>query len=598
MHIRLCLVAVLVMLLTSGCSAPLDETVCARNDDCEDGHACNPEGVCEGAADLHIAVKPLMDAFIGEDYSDTVTASGGIFIDHYTWSLSLDDPAETRLDWIEIVPDTGEIRNTPGESPAELGSDLKIVVTVRDVSNRGAGQEANQVFSVNIKECRGDTNCWEYGEDQGTWGCRQGLEMCTDGVLSGLCVLSGWSTSTDHCGDGCGACDVQKADRCVEGSCVCGQTGGPCPTDETCCSGACTDLNDLSHCGACDTPCQPQNVASASCNQGTCTYDQCQAGYYDCDSNQANGCETISGLDNCNGCDDACTNQALYPNTTGHSCPAGVCVYQCTQGYADCDGGQDGCETTLGTLQNCSACGNACTGSADGGKICIDDAGAWRCGCASEADCDGDDMCCTQTCTPHDTDHCEDCDTACTIATGGPWCNPDGYLCQCTDDDQCRRFPISVAYCDFGDTHKCLCTATEMCPVDQACCLSAATNTCIDIGGDNTSHCGMCRVACEGDEVCLSGVCTCVNWPCPIPSGATDCQLGDVCGCNFYGGGPCPVGQYCCDEPGPDQPNGCCMADCFTTISGGNSCSSDCGAPKNWCQSGCCDSCDPDTNCD
>ena len=572
--------AVLALLLIYGCSEPLDETACTRNDDCDEGYACKPSGVCESAAQLRITSKTLIDAFIGEAYSDMVTATGGI--KDYTWSLSPVDSGETRLDWIEIVPDTGEIRNEPGEFPAELGSGLRITVTVRDMSNRGEGQEDSLEFTVNIKECRGDTTCWEYQEDQGIWGCRQGLETCTDGVLSGQCELTGWSTSTEHCGVGCGACDTGKADRCVQGGCVCGQTGGPCPAGETCCSGACTDLKDLNHCGACDTPCQPQNVASASCDQGACTYDQCQAGYYDCDANQANGCETARGLDDCGDCGDACTNQTLYPNTMAHSCPAGVCVYQCAQGYADCDGGQAGCETTLGTLQNCSDCGDACSGSAVGGKVCIDDAGTWRCGCASEVDCDGDDMCCTQTCTPHDTDHCGDCDTACTIATGGPDCSVT-YECQCGTHEDCRGdYGFSEARCDPGD-NKCFCQGSVNCAgvVDDMCCIVSAVNECVDLNSHD-DNCGICGEVCAAGETCAAGACSCATGGCPDPSGAPDC-VNDTCVCFFFAGEPCPAGQYCCDN------EGCCLAVCGTL---NNECSIACyNAGDVWCDWGCCTTC-------
>ena len=598
MRIQVIMSATLALLLAGGCSEPIDDTSCNQNDDCEAGYACDSEGVCLEAADLKIVSKTLVDGLVGEAYSELIRATGGL--GDYTFSLSLEDPNETRLGWIEIVPDTGELRNKAGEFPAETGTGLRMIVTVTDESNRGQGQTDSGVYELDILECRGDKTCWEYGEDQGQWGCRQGIETCTDGVLSGQCALSGWSTSTDHCGDGCQACDAQLADRCVEGNCACGQTGGPCPAGQTCCSGDCTDLQDLNHCGACDTPCQPQNVASASCDQGACTYDLCSTGFYDCDSNETNGCETASGLDNCSACDDACSNQTLYPNTTGHSCPDRVCLFQCTPGHADCDAGRAGCETMLGTEENCSDCADACTGSTAGGRICIDDAGNWRCGCASEADCDGDDMCCTQTCTHHDTDHCEDCNTGCSILEGGPDCVDTGggvYSCLCSAHSDCRGvYEFSEARCDPA-AFKCFCQGSVNCAgtPDDMCCIVNAANECVDLAVHD-ENCGMCGAVCSAGETCTDGACSCAGGTCPDPSGAPDCSGGE-CVCFFYGGEPCPPGQYCCDLTGANQPNGCCMADCATTISAGNSCSSDCGAPKVWCLSGCCDSCDPDTNC-
>ena len=591
MRVSVYVSVVLMLLVASGCSEPLGDTTCTRNEDCETGYACDHTGFCEEAGELLISQDSIPDAFIGESYSFTVTASGGI--PDYTWSLTPVDSGDTRLDWIEMVESTGEIRNKSGEFPAVLGTDLRIRVTVKDMSNRGDGQEAGKEFMLDIVECRGDITCWEYAEEQGVWGCRQGIETCTDGVLSGQCVLSGWSTSTEHCGQGCGFCDTGKTDRCVQGNCVCGQTGGPCPAGEFCCSGTCTDRNDLNHCGACDTPCQPQHVVSASCVQGACGYDQCQAGYYDCDGNTANGCETVSALDNCGGCDDACTDQILYPNTTGHSCPAGVCEYQCATGYADCDPGAAGCETTLGTVQNCSGCGDACVDSAAGGKACIDDGGAWRCGCTSETDCDGDDMCCTQTCTPHDSDHCEDCDTGCSVVTGGPDCVDTGggvYACQCGQDEDCRgAHAFSGAYCDIGGSEECLCTQTEICAqtVMDMCCFSAGSNSCVDLRSD-TTHCGICRTTCEAGETCVDGACSCSGGTCPDPSGAPDC-VNDACVCAWYDLAPCPAGQYCCDN------EGCCLSICGTL---NNVCSAGCITGGDiWCDWGCCPACQTESDC-
>lgn len=579
-----------MLLLVFGCSEPVDDTTCTQNDECEEGYACGPNGVCAEAPQLQIAVKTLVDAFTGEEYSDTVTASGGI--PDYTWSLAPVDPGETSLDWVEIVSSTGEIRNKPGEFPAVMGNDLEIRVTVTDMSNRGDGQEASREFMLDIVECRGDITCWEYAEDQGVWGCRQGIETCTDGVLSGQCVLSGWSTSIEHCGDGCGICDTGKTDRCVQGSCVCGQTGGSCGPGLFCCSGACTDKYDLNHCGACDTPCQPQNVVSASCDQGTCTYDQCSAGFYDCDANEANGCETARGLDNCGGCDDTCTNQALYPNTTGHSCPVGICLYQCTLGYADCDVVSGGCETTLGTLLDCSDCGDACVDSAAGGKLCIDDGGAWRCGCTSEANCDGDDMCCTQTCTPRDTDHCEDCDTGCTILTGGLNCVDVGggvYECQCGAHEDCKGdFGFSEARCS-PSTHKCFCEGSVNCAgtVDDMCCIVSAATECVDLNAHD-ANCGICGAVCPAGEACVNGACGCSGGPCPDPSGAPDC-VNDACVCAWYNLTPCPAGQYCCDN------EGCCLSICGTL---NNACSASCITGGDiWCGWGCCPACQTESDC-
>jgi hypothetical protein len=207
--------------------------------------------------------------------------------------------------------------------------------------------------------------------------------------------------------------------------------------------------------------------------------------------------------------------------------------------------------------------------------------------------CDGDDMCCPSpgpgVCTPHNTEHCEDCDTGCTIATGGPWCNPDGYLCQCTDDTQCTRFPFSAAYCDLGMSDECLCTAADICPMGQACCFRAGSNECVELAND-ANHCSICRAACAVGEACSSGACSCVDTiDCPDTGGQAQQCVSTVCVCPWYGNSPCPVGQYCC------SPGGCCMDICG---SGGNECSAQCELDGYiWCDWGCCDTCQTENDC-
>jgi hypothetical protein len=202
-------------------------------------------------------------------------------------------------------------------------------------------------------------------------------------------------------------------------------------------------------------------------------------------------------------------------------------------------------------------------------------------------------MCCTQTCTPHDTDHCEDCDTGCTIATGGPGCVEAGggvYECQCGTHEDCRGdFGFSEARCS-PSTHKCFCQGSVNCAgtVDDMCCIVSAVNECVDLSA-HEENCGICGAVCSAGETCTDGACSCSGGNCPTPSGAPDCQFGGVCGCNFFGGDPCHSGQYCCAN------EGCCLGECGTA---NNECSIACiNANDIWCNWGCCTTCQSEADC-
>lgn len=64
-------------------------------------------------------------------------------------------------------------------------------------------------------------------------------------------------------------------------------------TSGMCCAAACVDTQTSNtHCGACNAPCAPTAAnTQAQCGSGTCQRS-CAAGFYDCDGNTANGCES------------------------------------------------------------------------------------------------------------------------------------------------------------------------------------------------------------------------------------------------------------------------------------------------------------------
>lgn len=125
--------------------------------------------------------------------------------------------------------------------------------------------------------------------------------------------------------------------------------------------------------------------AASSCVADRCVVDACDAGWGDCDGDEATGCETpLDSADHCGACGNACA----IPNATS-TCTSGMCALgMCNPGFGDCNGSAtDGCETPLDSATHCGACGNACpSGSSCTGGSC----GVVSCPGAT-SNCDSDD---------------------------------------------------------------------------------------------------------------------------------------------------------------------------------------------------------------
>lgn len=110
------------------------------------------------------------------------------------------------------------------------------------------------------------------------------------------------------------------------------------------------------NCGMCGNECSFGH-AKASCEAGVCKMGICAPGYADCDNDPTNGCEANLNSDprRCGTCATVCPRDQGPP-----VCKNGVCgISDCPMGQGDCDN-QSGCETTLGTIDNCYFCGDAC----------------------------------------------------------------------------------------------------------------------------------------------------------------------------------------------------------------------------------------------
>jgi hypothetical protein len=198
--------------------------------------------------------------------------------------------------------------------------------------------------------------------------CLAGYGNC-DGNNANGCEVN-IMTDRNNCGM-CGrACNFANATgRCVNGQCTlatCNAGYGNCDTNP---ANGCevNIMTDPNNCGGCGQRCNFAN-ATGRCVNGQCTLATCNAGYGNCDTNPANGCEVniMTDPNNCGTCGRACN----FANAYGGRCASGQCqVGACLAGYGNCDGNDaNGCEVNIMTdRNNCGRCGNVC-GS---GQICV-----------------------------------------------------------------------------------------------------------------------------------------------------------------------------------------------------------------------------------
>ncbi len=189
------------------------------------------------------------------------------------------------------------------------------------------------------------------------------------------------------------------------------QEGDGCETDI---------FTDPENCGGCGSACTFPN-GLGQCAGGSCFLVGCVSGYDDCNNDPSDGCETdlSNDVNNCGFCHNRCSSSVGTP-----VCNNGVCdVSSCNPGLADCDP-NDGqpCETNIwADPNNCGGCGNACslqnaTALCANGTCVVDtcDAG-W-------GDCDNQDPNGCETDTTSDPQNCGSCGNRCTYANATALC--------------------------------------------------------------------------------------------------------------------------------------------------------------------------------
>jgi hypothetical protein len=197
------------------------------------------------------------------------------------------------------------------------------------------------------------------------------------------------------------------------------------------------------------------------------------------------------------------------------------------------------CVDTSSSIDNCGACGNACTE----GKTCREIVvGVVGCACAdSETECNGR---CVNLQT--DPNNCGECGKVC----GSGSC--DNGVCDCLtvcdSSGNCTGGEEACGACEICTDG--LCEAT--CGAGQVCCGAG----CVDTQND-PANCGGCGSACPAGEQCVAGACQ----P-SCPDGYTPCA-GQCVPNTPRGGGECCVwnGQpHACAEGEQCAGAGCCDA--------------------------------------
>ena len=268
---------------------------------------------------------------------------------------------------------------------------------------------------------------------------------------------------------------------CNEGTCALACVGDAADCDGLVRNGCEVDTRtDVSHCGACGSPCRAGANQSVRCEAKGCVA-ACLPGFADCDADPANGCEAdLADPANCGACTTRCQmptsncqvsgdpgarRYACVSRCSGDTpmecagrcvdlqtdaahcggcgvtcgaganatarCAAGRCEATCAQGFGDCDGeGGNGCEADLRTsVTACGACGRACA-AVNATPTCSDGVCGRGACLAGFGDCDGD---AANGCEAafNTLSNCGACGTVCGTANATATCGVEGCALRC-----------------------------------------------------------------------------------------------------------------------------------------------------------------------
>jgi len=318
---------------------------------------------------------------------------------------------------------------------------------------------------------------------------------------------------------------IDRSRYCMSG---CEADWGNCDGDPA--NGCEADLlSDLQHCGGCNQPCGAAGTDS-QCNAGVCTSStDCLAGFGDCDSNPANGCEADLQGDtiNCGNCGTVCSFDHAAETCQGGNCTLG----ECEAGWANCNADDsDGCESEVAfDVNNCGACGNACNLPHVSDPYCY--LGVCQINTCDSGwqDCDGVTANGCEADLQNDTINCGNCGQACQYDNATPVCS--GGNCQmgaCQNGYQdCNSDSADGCEADlWGDPQNCGDCTTTCGPYDNAIAICAAGN-CRMACDSNWADCNVDDSdGCETDLQASAGNCGACGRICEFANAAGQCQTG------------------------------------------------------------------------
>jgi hypothetical protein len=271
---------------------------------------------------------------------------------------------------------------------------------------------------------------WRCSSGACLMSCMQGFVDCNGNPGDG-CEIN---TRCDA--DNCGGCGVKCADgvQCIAGTCGCPLGLTQC-ADAVCGPDDVANCKDFSqddfNCGGCGNSCPqpdvlPPNMISG-CGNGECGHLKCAAGFDDCNTLSADGCEVDLSKDpsNCGACGFKCAD--------GQKCSGGECL--CPPGAQLCEFGtapdiESVCFHVDVDPNNCGACGRACPIPANGKAGCSDGRCELECP-AGFADCDGNWSTGCETSVDSDPTNCGGCGIQCDVAAGQPCIRGQCALAPC-----------------------------------------------------------------------------------------------------------------------------------------------------------------------